>query len=162
MSPGPVGGNAVAPSTRWLSGTVALVLVVSIVAIVVATVREPPALPPGSPEAVVQRYLRAVAEGDSASLRDTYTPQLRERCEREEPRRRPPFSEERLTFEADLLGTRQIDDETVEVRVRITEFYGEPPLGGGGYDHREVFVVERVDATWGIAEMFWPYDVCPA
>lgn len=140
----------------------ALVLGVALVAILVASAREPSDLPAGSPEAVVQRYLRAVADGDPRSIRDTYAPELRDRCEREEVRRRPPFSEERLTFEADLLGTRQVDDETVEVRVRITEFHGEPPFGGGGYDHREVFIVERVDGTWGIADMFWPYDVCPA
>lgn len=134
----------------------------ALVAIVVASIREPPDLPPGSPEAAVQSYLRAVTEGDARAIRDTYTPELRDRCELEEARRRPPFSEDRLTFEADLLGTRQVDDETVEVRVRITEFYGEPPFGGGGYDHREVFFVERVDGAWRIADMFWPYDVCPA
>ncbi len=145
-----------------MTGTIALVLAVALVAIVVASVREPPTLPPGSPEAVVQRYLRAVADGNATSLRDTYTPELRERCEREEARRRPQLSEDRLTFEADHLGTRQVDDKTVEVRVRITEFYGEPPFGGGGYDHREVFLVERMNGTWGISDMFWPYDVCPA
>ncbi len=139
-----------------------MVLAVALVAIVVASTREPPELPAGSPEAVVQQYLRAVADGDPRAIRDSYTPQLRERCEREEARRRPLFSDERLTFEADLLGTRVVDDQTVEVQVRITELYGEPPFGGGGYDHREVFVVERFDGAWGIADMYWPYDVCPA
>lgn len=139
----------------------ALVAAVAIVAIVVAGGREPVEMPTGSPEAVVQRFLRAVTERDAVSIRDTYTPAVRERCEREERRRRRTFSQERQTFEADLLETTALDADAVEVRVRITELAGEPPFGGGGYDHTEVFVVERVDGTWGIAEASWPYDVCP-
>lgn len=119
-------------------------------------------MPAGSPEAAVQRYLRAVADEDATSLRDSYTPEVRERCEREERRRRSRFTEERQPFEADLLETRAVDADAVEVRVRITEFAGEPPFGAGGYVHSEVFVVERVDGAWLIAEAFWPYDVCPA
>ncbi|MDP8970711.1 MAG: hypothetical protein M3N52_09520 [Actinomycetota bacterium] len=153
-------GTAIASSTRWLVGTVAVVLVVAVVGLVAASVREPSDLPAGSPETVVQRYLRAVAEGDPDSAYDTYAPELRERCERHRPERLA-LPDERMAFEADLLDTRRGDD-TVQVRVRITEFSGEPPFGGGGYDHTEVFVVERVDGSWGIARASWPYGLCPS
>lgn len=147
-------------STRWLIATVAAVVLVAVVAVVVTSMREPPALPESSPEAAVQRYLQAIADGDREAVEDSYTPQLRERCEAREPGHRPPFPDHRTSFDADLVDTHEIDDDTVDVRVRLTEYSGEPPFGGGGYDHTETFRVQRVDRTWGIAEAPWPYYLC--
>lgn len=147
-------------STRWLIGTVVGVVLIAVAAVMVTSLREPPALPGGSPEAAVQRYLQAVADGDREAVRDSYTPGLRERCDDQGPGHRPPFPHERMSFEADLLETHEVDDDTVDVGVRLTEYSGEPPFGGGGYDHTESFRVERVDGTWGIAEASWPYYVC--
>lgn len=147
-------------STRWLIGTVVGVVVLAVVAVLATSLREPASLPAGSPEATVQRYLQAVADGDREAIQDTYTPALRRRCEEQVTEPRMPFPEERPSFDADLLGTRELDDGSVEVRIRITEFSGEPPFGDGGYDHTEVFRVERVAGTWGIAEAFWPYYDC--
>lgn len=149
-----------ASSTRWLIATVTVVALLAVLAIAVAGMRQPVSLPPGSPEAVVQAYLRAVAEGDRAQIRESFTDELRDDCERENGERLP-FAGEEPAFEADLIETREVDDDTVAVRVRITEFSGEPPFGGGGYDHTEVFVLERSDGAWGIAEVGWPYYVCP-
>lgn len=149
-----------ASSTRWLLATITVVAVVAVLAIALAGTRQPADLPPGSPEAGVQAYLRAVADGDRAAIRDSLTEERREDCERENGERLP-FAGEEPAFEADLLETREVEDDTAEVRVRITEFSGEPPFGGGGYDHTEVFVLERSDGRWGIAEAPWPYDLCP-
>lgn len=140
-------------------GTVLGVLIVAAAAVVVGTVRRPADLPPDSPEGLVQRYLRAVADGDLMAIRDTYTPELRRRCEREHAGRRPFFPDARPSFEADLLSTREVDEETAEVRVRITEFSGEPPFGDG-YDHTEVFVVDGGTGSWRLADASWPYYVC--
>lgn len=148
-----------ASSTRWLVVTVTVVAVVAVLAIAIVGTRQPADLPPGSPEAVVQAYLRGVVDGERAAIRDSLTEELREDCEREGGERLPLAGEE-SAFEADLLETREVDDDTVEVRVRITEFAGEPPFGGGGYDHTEAFVLERTDGRWGIAEAPWPYDLC--
>lgn len=147
-------------STRWLIGTVVIVVLVAVAAVVVTSLREPTALPAGSPEAAVQRYLQAVADGDRDAALGAYTPRLGERCEGE-PMHRPPFPDERVSFDADLLDTREVDGDTVEVRVRITEYSGEPPFSGGGYDHTEVFRLRRVDGAWGIDEVHWPYHLCP-
>lgn len=148
-------------STRWLIGTVAVVVVVAVVAVIVTTLREPAPLPAGSPEATVQRYLQAVADGDRDAALEAYTPQLRERCEEEPAAHRPPFPDERMSFDADLLETREVDGDTVEVRVRITEYSGEPPFSGSGWDHTEAFRVRRVDGAWGLDEAHWPYHLCP-
>lgn len=147
-------------STRWLVGTVVLVVAVAIVAVVVTTVREPRTYPADTPEGVVQRYLQAVADGDRDAALDLYAPQIRQRCEDEDlgPR---PFPEERRSFDADLLGRERVDADTVDVRVRITEFSGEPPFDSGSYDHTEVYRVTEADGNWGLTDVSWPYYVCP-
>lgn len=147
-------------SSRWLIATVVGVVLVAVVAVVVTSTREPPSLPESSPEAAVQRYLQAVADGDREAVEASYTPELRERCEAQEPGHRPPFPDDDRSFDADLVDTHEVDDDTVDVRIRLTEYAGEPPFGGGGYDHTETFRVEQVDGTWGVAHASWPYYLC--
>lgn len=136
-------------------------VVIAIVAVVVSSVRQPADVPANSPEGLVQRYLQAVADDDPTAIRETYTPELRERCNASEPAYTPVFPDDSMSFEADLISTREVGRDTVEVRVRITEYSGDSPFSGGGYDHTEVFVVEATDGGWGLAQAMWPYNVCP-
>jgi hypothetical protein len=137
------------------------VVVIAIAAVVVSSIRQPADVPADSPEGLVQRYLQAVADDDPAAILETYTPALRARCNASEPAYTPAFSDDARSFEADLISMREVDRDTVEVRVRITEYSGDPPFGGGGYDHTEVFVVEVTNGGWGLAQAVWPYSVCP-
>lgn len=147
-------------STRWLVVTVVSVIAVAVLAVVVTTVREPARYPADSPEGVVQRYLEAVVDDDLEAAMQLYTDEVRDRCEDRGPGRVPPRFEDR-SFDADLVGTREVDDDTVDVSVRIREFSGEPPFSGGGYDHEEIYRVQRVDGTWRIEDAGWPYYGCP-
>lgn len=136
-------------------------LVVAVAATIVSAVRAPADLEAGSPEAVVQRYLRAIADADRDTLRDLLSPALRERCEREFHGEWPRSAGDAPVFEADLVGIDERSAGAVEVTVRITEFSGEPPFGGSGYDHTEVVVLERLGESWAVTEPTWPYYVCP-
>lgn len=136
-----------------------VVVIVAITAVVISTVRQPAEIPAASPEGVVQRYLQAVADDDLAAIRDTYTPAQRQRCA-SGPTMRPVFPDDSTSFEADMISTREVAPDTVEVRVRITETFSDALFGGDGYDHVEVFVVERTDEAWGIAQALWPPSVC--
>lgn len=125
-------------------------------AVVVSGARRPADLVANSPEGVVQRYLHAISDADRAAMQDTFAPTMRERCA--EP---SPLPQDRRPLEADLVATRVVDDDTVDVEVRITEFSGGPPFGAT-YDYTEVFVTERTDGTWLIADAPWPYLECRA
>jgi hypothetical protein len=130
-------------------------------AVIVSSVRQPAEVRAGSPEALVQRYLQAVADSDRAAIRDTYTPELQRRCNASGAAYTPSVADNSMSFEADLVSTHRIDPDTVEVRVRISEYSGDPPFGGGGYTHTEVFAVAATDSGWGLAQAVWPYNVCP-
>lgn len=121
-------------------------------------VRAPAELTPGSPEASVQRYLAAVADGDVEALRATLHDERADDCSEDALRRATERGED-LEVSVTLRGVERDGDEA-EVTVRITEYHGEPPLDGGGYEHTETFRLERDDGRWGIVDPGWPYLGC--
>lgn len=128
----------------------------------VTGLRQPADVPADSPEGVVQRYLRAVADDNRREISATYAPALRQRCDSDDSGFTPQFPNEGMSFEADLVAVREAVQGTVEVQVRITELSGSPPFGGIDYDHTEVFVVERSGEGWGLAETAWPHSMYSA
>lgn len=148
-------------STRWLAIGVAAVIVVAVVSAILASTRDPVELPAGSPEAVVQAYLRAVADGDTDQASALLSEELESRCDEESvgmPLRR--FPGDGPSFRAELLDVEQ-EGDTARVEVRITEFTGEPPLGNPGYDHFETYELVRENGDWRIDAFSWPYEHCP-
>ena len=145
-------------STRWLIVIGALfaaaVVAGAAIAIMVDSEQEFAA---DSPEWTVQRYLRAVSDRDATGALALLSAGLEERCGGE-PR-------EAITRRRDR-DLRVTLDETVEtgdgteVRVRITEFYGDPPFGGGESSHYQTFVLGREDGEWRFVEPPWPL-YCP-
>jgi hypothetical protein len=145
-------------STRWLAGiaaAVAAVIVLSVVVAIVAGGEED--LRPGTPEAAVQGYLRAIRDGDIDRATGHLTDELRARCDAEQLRR---SYRSRRDFSARIGDITQRDTVT-EVEVRITEGQGAPPFGGGGYSHDERFVLARQGDQWRIADPPWPLFICP-
>ncbi len=147
-------------STRWLLGVVAVVVAavaLSVVAIVIGGDEQEFAA--GTPEATVQGYLRSVIDRDASAAGGYLSADLIERCDEQRLRdayRRPLDRDVRAT----LRGTAEVGDVT-EVRVRITEFRGNPPFGGDDYSHDELFALRQEDGAWRIVEPPWPVYFCP-
>ena len=146
-------------SNRWLVG-----LGVGVAAIVVASVAvavlfgdDEQSFPEGTPEAVVQTYLRGVRDRDSAAALASFTEELRGRCEAERLRQSYRYGRE---FRATILETHERGD-VVEVDVRIAEPGGGGPFGGDDYRHDHIVVLRRVDGAWRISEPPWPVEFCP-
>ncbi len=147
-------------STRWLIGVAAVVVVavaLSIVAIVAGGGEQEFAA--GTPEATVQGYLRAVIDGDASVAASHLSADLIERCDERGLRdasRRSSDRDVRVT----LIGTTEVGDVT-EVRMRITEFRGNPPFGGDDYSHDEFFALRQDAGEWRIVDPPWPLYFCP-
>ncbi len=147
-------------STRWLIG-VAAVVVVAVVLSVVAIVAggDEQEFAAGTPEATVQGYLRAVIDRDASAAGSYLSADLIERCEEQRLRdayRRPSDRDVRVT----LIGTTEVGDVT-EVRVRVTEFRGNPPFGGDDFSHDEFFALRQEVSEWRIVDPPWPLYFCP-
>lgn len=144
-------------SGRWIVWGVGAVTVLAVVAAFVASLQDTAEFGLDSPEGVVQAYLRSVADEDQDAALELLDDELRQRCD--EPELRGFLYETDLSFRAELADVEREGDEAT-VEVRVSEFSGEPPFDGSGYDHDERFVLRRTDGDWRITAFTWPYAPC--
>jgi len=150
----------VSASNRWLAGVGIVVLVAVVVAAVVTVVADgEQSFPEGSPEATVQRYLRAIADRDAGTALNLLSPELREQCEgvgRDPITRR---GESRISARLERTEPRE-DGAAADVHVRLTERYGGGPFDSGESVQLVVFHLRRFDGAWRFTDPPWPL-FCP-
>ncbi len=146
-------------STQLLIAVGASVLVIVVISIAVAVIADDEQeFPAGSPEETVQRYLRAIDDRDAEAAIALFSADLSDRCELEPLRSnlRRGFN---VDFRATLLDTTERGDLT-EVRVRVTQYYGDGPFERGESRHEQVFVLEQSAEGWRFTQSPWP-SFCP-
>lgn len=145
-------------STRWLIGIGAVVVVAVVVSAVVALLATgAQEFPEGSPERAVQDYLAAVADDDADRAFSFLSSELTERC--------GTLPRDAITWRSATSFRAVLDDtrtrETgVEVRVRMTEFYGGGPFGRNESTWTVNFQLIDEDGAWRFSEAPWPLH-CP-
>ena len=121
-----------------------------------------------TPEGTVQRYLLAIEEGDLKAAYQYLSSELQEDCTYAH------FRDSTRWFEADdmrvtLEGTEPLDGQ-VEVQVRITRFYVDPPFGDlapvsplrsreSSYTAR--YTLGQDGETWRLTDPPYPIGWCP-
>lgn len=139
-----------APTDPTLKILVGVVLGVVALAIVVVAIRPGQAeLDPDSPEGVVQRYIEAWLEGSEAAHLLVDGDECTERF--------PPPNDVTLRV---VLESSEIAGDEAEVRVVITETYGEP-LDQSQYTSTETFTLERTEEGWRIDRLPPRFEICP-
>lgn len=146
-------------SNRWLvmvGATIALVVVAGIAVTVVAGGERRYA--EGTPERLVQDYLRAVSDRDTMLAYTYLTPDLAKRCEN--GARDGIASRGNSTFRA-TLEKATVRGDRAEVRARITQTYGtDSPFNSGESTMSQAFQLVRVGGAWRLSESPWPL-YCP-
>ncbi len=144
----------------WLIGGGAALGLLLIASIVAALLQREEEFAPGSPEAAVQDYLRALDDDDFQAAYDALSPELQEKCSikdmfggRDSIRWR--IGDRRITLE----DTRTLDDTTF-VSVRIAGFHGGGPLGPSEYAFDENFALRLFDGRWKFSQDPWPRFHC--
>lgn len=144
-----------APTRR--SGIVALLGAIALGALLVAAVtvgrRGTVEVPPDSPQATVQAYLRAVSEGDRAAAAAQLTDWLGEHCSLAEIQF--PTVQRAVLVRTDVAGDR------ATVIVSVTERWGDGLLELDDQTLRQRFELERTAAGWRIRVLPWPIFSCP-
>lgn len=135
----------------WLlPGGISLLVVVLVV---VALIRDPVQLDPGTPSGTVQEYLQAISDHDFEAAHELLHPDEFEGC-------LPSDLERHVTqepFTASLESTVEPpdDQETAVVNVRIRFGTGGP--FGSGWESFESFELVSEDDGWLITGEPWPY-----
>ena len=154
-------------STRWLVGIAVALGVLALVAVGAAlATRGGQALeyPEDTPEGVVQRYLRALGEGDTATAYGYLAPDVQAACPQREWREQAQWSAQQLEDAQVLLREVQrpaAGEAVVRVEVRRVEI-GQPfPVPPNEYSFEERFRLrQQDDGSWRLAEPVWPVPWC--
>lgn len=150
------GGRPTLRSAHVLWALGAVVAVALVAGAVTAAVREPVALPGGTPERTVQAYIEAVLDDDVEEAIALLSRDLAERCRADDFRRAAPRSPTTVTLD----GVR-VRNGRAEVTVRLRSDGGEPLLPIFESSFRQWFGLVQEGGDWVIAEAPWPVHHCP-
>ncbi|WP_045731071.1 hypothetical protein [Pseudarthrobacter chlorophenolicus] len=133
-----------------LIGVVGLLVVVALA--VVFTRGEPAALDEASPAGVVQRYSKAVIDGDNTTADSYLTEAARSRC-------RGGYPGEPRPARVVLVSTSERTDSAT-VRVSIVRQSQGGPFGPSEYEMEDAFSLLKVDGTWKIDQPPYILTAC--
>ena len=138
---------------RVLLALVGVVVVLVVVALAVVFTRgEPAALDEASPAGVVQRYSKALIDGDAATAASYLTENAKSRC-------RGAYVSEPAPARVVLVSTTERTDSAT-VRVSIVRSSQGGPFGPSEYEVEDAFSLLRVNGKWLIDQPPYPLVDC--
>ena len=146
---------------RWLVGAAALLVALLVASIVIALLDREEPLPEGTPEAAVQRFLKAYEDEDVETARDLLSEELKEECSVQEFALNLPWRD-RLRDERVTLERTRVVEDTAFVTVRVTTFGGGGPFGASDYAYEQRFALRLEAGQWRFVEHPWPTFGCGA
>lgn len=142
-------------SDRILLTLVGVVVLLVVVALAVVFTRgEPAPLDAASPAGVVQRYSKAVVDGDVSTAESFLTSGARSRCYGSS------FGEPRPTRVVLVSTTERTDSATVKVSIVQSSRGG--PFGPSEYEMEDAFSLLKVNGKWLIDQAPYPLTACSA
>ena len=144
----------------------ALVLIgVSVVVTLAGRSGEPDRFAPGTPEAAVQDYLLAIEDRRDREAYDFIHPDVADGCKFDHFKStlrevQPDGVRRDRDLRVSLVNVEEVD-QTVEVNVRVTQSYVDPPFDSREHSRAERFVLEEEDGSWWFTKPPWPMDWCP-
>jgi len=130
----------------------AVVLLAVLTGVVVAN-RATPDLNPGTPEGVVQEYLKAVFAGDYPAAAGLLSPSSG--CHASDLAAGYVPESARI-----VLDHTAVNGDHAVVTVNVTEGTGGGPFDSGGYSHTERITVQRESGVWKITGSPWLLSPC--
>jgi hypothetical protein len=136
---------------RTLIAVLSIIAAIVVIALVVVFTRGGAVeVDPATPEGVVQSYSQAMVESDYSTARDFLPAELRENCDKSDPR---TIQGLRMT-----VISSTVNDDTAVVRVSLERGSGD--FGGSGYVSEEVFSLVLEDRLWKIESAPWDLTLC--
>lgn len=146
----------------WLIAGGAALAALMTISVILALVDSEAQFPTDSPEAAVQRMLRAAEDGDGEAIYAMLSETLRGKCPAEN------FLDANAygyggggDIQAVLEDTKSVNGATV-VSVNVRRFdYGDSVFyGGGGYGYHENYRLAQEGGEWKFTDYPWPYGYC--
>ena len=144
----------------WAIAAGAVIGLLLIASIVVSLLRGETEFDPGSPQVVVQQYIRALVDEDFDTARSLWSPDLRERCSLEAFVTDSRYDVERMNESRYTLGTVRVAGETASVEVEITRTTGGGIFGPSEYSRTGHYSLRSYDGSWLVTNHTDPWIEC--
>ena len=144
----------------WLVGGIALLGALLVTSVIVALLEREEPLPEGTPEATVQRFLKAVEAEEFKLAHTLFGDDLKEHCRVETLFSGTPREESRLEDNRITLERTMIVDGIAVVTVRVTEFLGGGFFGSSESSFERRFTLRQEEGQWRFSEYPWPFSQC--
>jgi hypothetical protein len=152
-------------SSRWLVAVAGVVVTMILGSMAVAVINprgNAETLSQGTPEGVVQRFILAFQDRDYSLVYSYLSDKLKETCPIAEMEAHTHWFVNSLNDgRIELLGTEELSDGRMQVRVRVSQTNVSPPFGVDEYSHQEWFILIKENGDWRFAEPPWPLNWCP-
>ena len=143
-------------SKVWLIGAAVFVAALAVAGIIVALVTTRDDLLPGdSPEGVLQRYLRALEDGEHEEAYKYLAADAQATCPFAEFVKQASYQEVRGS-QMTLEDTERFNDHAL-VTANVTVFDPEIPFGPSEHSYERTFELSLEGSAW---KMTWPEDWC--
>ena len=144
----------------WTIAAGAVIGLLLIASVVVSLLRGETEFAPDSPEAVVQQYIRALAEEDFEAARSLWSPDLRESCPLETFVTDSRYDVERMDESRYTLGTVRTVGETASIEIEITRISSGGIFGPSEYSQTGHYSLRSYDGDWLVASHTTPWIEC--
>jgi len=139
------------------------VVVVAALVVVLLGSRDAAALPAGSPEGVVQRYLAAFEDGDYRTAHGYFSERIRDEVDEatyERAVREYGYAVE--TSRRVLFDSTELNGDRASVQLTVEEYYSGGPFGAGDtYRSSRVIALVREAGAWRIDDSLMGLDPGP-
>tara|TARA_Y100000294_G_C8540649_1_gene331024 strand:+ start:161 stop:694 length:534 start_codon:yes stop_codon:yes gene_type:complete len=144
----------------WMIGAASALGVLLLVSVVVALTERETDFEPGTPEATIQQFLKAMGQSEYESAYGMLASNLQVDCGPEQMFTArfaydDRFENNRVTLEE----THRIGESTF-VTLRITEFRSDGPFGSSESSHEQRYALKSENGDWRFSEFPWPLYNC--
>lgn len=147
-------------SRVWLIGGAVFLGILLVASVIVALTNDEDTLQEGTPEAVVQGFLKAVDAEEFLTAHSYLAEDLKQDCPAEKlfgdsfPRDNE-IKNARITLEK----TTMLNDSAL-VTVRISRFRGSGPFGASESSFEQQYTLSQQDGEWRFSQFPWPFFRC--
>ena len=144
----------------WTIAAGAVIGLLLIASVIISLLRGETEFDPGSPQAVVQQYIRALADEDFEAARSLWSSDLRESCSLETFVTDSRYDSERMDESRYTLGTVRTVGETASVEIEITHISSGGIFGPSEYSRTGHYSLRSYDGEWLVTSHTTPWIEC--
>ncbi|MCL0028780.1 hypothetical protein M1N23_01370 [Dehalococcoidia bacterium] len=146
----------------WPIAAAAALVILLVASVTVTLVENEVNFDPGTVEATVQDFLRAVEEQELETVYGMFSAELKQECSAGQLFGQQVRYGDQLGWHRITLNHSSEVESTTFVSFRVSYFQGDSPFGSSDYSFVQRHALRQTEGEWEFVEIPWPLYPCPA